>query len=121
MQALSGEVLMINERLTNEELESLSLAMKSHLEVMAESGSEAEIIECSQIVRALRELQERRNGQRAGVSVRFCHVDASGELQWQDMKCLRLRILPAKSCLRFVEPSKRALERLALIRPLLWP
>lgn len=52
---------MINERLTHEELKSLSLAMKSHFEVMAESGSEAEIIECSQIVRALKELNERRH------------------------------------------------------------
>lgn len=55
---------MINERLTHEELESLSLAMKSHFEVMAESASEAEAIECSQIVRALRELQERRNAEK---------------------------------------------------------
>ncbi|EPO8903602.1 hypothetical protein ACVG9K_005216 [Klebsiella oxytoca] len=52
---------MIDERLTHEELKSLSLAMKSHFEVMAESGSEAEIIECSQIVRALKELNERRH------------------------------------------------------------
>ncbi|MCE7542966.1 ead/Ea22-like family protein [Klebsiella michiganensis] len=50
----------IDERLTHEELESLYLAMKSHFEVMAESASEAEVIECSQIVRALCELQERR-------------------------------------------------------------
>lgn len=60
VQALSGEVLMIDERLTHEELESLYLAMKSHFEVMAESASEAEVIECSQIVRVLCELQERR-------------------------------------------------------------
>lgn len=62
---------MINERLTHEELESLSLAMKSHFEVMAESGSEAEIIECSQIVRALRELQERRKAEKNSEPVVF--------------------------------------------------
>ncbi|MBZ7459745.1 hypothetical protein FMJ29_12265 [Klebsiella michiganensis] len=49
----------IDERLTHEELESLYLAMKSHFEVMAESASEAEVIECSQIVRALCELERR--------------------------------------------------------------
>ncbi|MGU3379673.1 hypothetical protein ACLBW7_10170 [Klebsiella grimontii] len=52
---------MINERLTHEELELLYQAMKIHSEVLAESASEAEVIECCQIVRALRELQERRN------------------------------------------------------------
>lgn len=62
---------MINERLTHEELESLSLAMKSHFEVMAESGSEAEIIECSQIVRALCELQERRKAEKNSEPVVF--------------------------------------------------
>lgn len=51
---------MINERLTHEELELLFQAMKSHSVVLAESASEAEVIECSQIVRALRELQELR-------------------------------------------------------------
>ncbi|CAH5138461.1 hypothetical protein [Klebsiella oxytoca] len=51
---------MINERLTHEELELLYQAMKTHSEVLAESASEAEVIECCQIVRALRELQELR-------------------------------------------------------------
>lgn len=60
MPVLSGEVLMINERLTHEELELLYQAIKTHSEVLAESASEAEVIECCQIVRALRELQELR-------------------------------------------------------------
>lgn len=51
---------MINERLTHVELELLYQAMKTHSEVLAESASEAEVIECCQIVRALRELQELR-------------------------------------------------------------
>lgn len=62
---------MINERLNDEELVSLFKAMKSHFEVMAESGSEAEVIECCQIVRALRELQECRNTEKASEPVVF--------------------------------------------------
>lgn len=62
---------MINERLTHEELELLFQAMKSHSVVLAESASEAEVIECSQIVRALRELQERRKAERDSEPVVF--------------------------------------------------
>ncbi|EPJ9743110.1 hypothetical protein LQE22_004287 [Klebsiella oxytoca] len=74
---------MINERLTHEELELLFQAMKSHSVVLAESASEAEVIECSQIVRALRELQERRKADNKPVyQCEFCHADASGEIEW---------------------------------------
>lgn len=74
---------MINERLTHEELELLFQAMKSHSVVLAESASEAEVIECSQIVRALRELQERRKTDSEPVyQCEFCHADASGEIEW---------------------------------------
>lgn len=62
---------MINERLTHEELELLYQAMKTHSEVLAESASEAEVIECCQIVRALRELQERRKFDQAKLINKF--------------------------------------------------
>lgn len=44
---------MMNESLTEEELDSLFTAMKSHSEVLRESDSESEVIECVQIVMAL--------------------------------------------------------------------
>lgn len=63
MSVLSGKVLMINERLTEEELESLFKVVKSHSEILTESGPGPEVIELAQIVRALSELQQRRKAE----------------------------------------------------------
>ncbi|HCQ8391324.1 TPA: DUF551 domain-containing protein [Klebsiella oxytoca] len=62
---------MMNRSLTEEELDSLFMAMKSHSEALAESDSEPEVTECVQIVMALSELLERRKAEMSSKPVAY--------------------------------------------------